>query len=292
MNAGTVELVVAAANALGEGPSWDRSAQALMWVDILGQNVHRYSIDTSEHLVWDVGQPVTAIVPRDAGGFALTLEDSIAVTETWGDLPRTLVRIDHGPHPCRMNDAKCDSRGRLWAGSMALDAKPGSGALYRYDPDGSIHRMLGDVTISNGLGWSPDDTRMYYVDTGRQAVDVFEFDVATGSIGNRRQLAAIPPAAGAPDGLAVDSEGNIWVALFGGSALHQYDPAGALKDVVEVPATQVTSCVFGGPDLLDLYVTSAAVGLPTAEGSAARFEGGLFKLRMSLPGSTTFSFGG
>jgi sugar lactone lactonase YvrE len=290
MSAGSVELAIAAGNELGEGPSWDPSARALLWVDILRKEIHRYSVDDSRHEVRELGVTVTAIVPRDAVGYALTLENSIAVTAAWDKPLRPLAQVDHGPHPCRMNDAKCDSRGRLWAGSMALDSKPGAGALYRFDPDGSAHRMLSDVTISNGLGWSPDDRWMYYVDTGRKSIDVFSFDATDGSISHRRTLVSIPTEQGLPDGLAVDSEGSIWLALWGGGAVHRYSPNGDLVEIVDIPATQVSSCAFGGRDLRDLFVTTAATGLSRSGSTLA--EGGLFRVRVRTPGLPTNPFRG
>jgi sugar lactone lactonase YvrE len=291
MSAGSAELVVAAGNQLGEGPSWDASARLLLWVDILGKEIHRVSFDTLRHEVRELSVTVTAIVPRNSAGYALTLERSIAVTGDWDDHLRPLAQIDHGIHPCRMNDAKCDSRGRLWAGSMAWDSKPGAGALYRCDPDGCVHKVLSNVTISNGLGWSPDDRRMYYVDTGRRSIDVFSFDPDDGVIGDRRTLVAIPSNQGVPDGLAVDSEGSIWLALWGGGAVHRYSPDGRLIEVIHIPATQVSSCVFGGPDLRDLFVTSATIGLPRG-GNPTLHEGGLFRVNAAIPGLPTNAFGG
>ena len=285
-------LLLAARNELGEGPSWDAAAAELLWVDIDRNEMHRYDFAGARHDVARATTAVTVIVPRRAGGYVLTLEDAIAIVDDWGDEPVIMTRVGHDPDRIRMNDGKCDTRGRLWAGSMARDATPGAGALYRADPDGSLHEMLADVSISNGLGWSPDDTKMYYVDTGRQAIDVFDFDVEAGSIHDRRTLVEIPTEVGLPDGLAVDSDGCIWLALWGGHAVRRYGPEGAPLDVIELPTPQVTSCVFGGRDLRDLYITSAGKELDDGPDRSQELDGGLFTVRVSTPGLPTNSFAG
>ena len=289
MNALSVELVIDARNDVGEGPSWDASTQTLLWVDIPRKEVHRYSVADATHDVWSLDETVSAIVPRRSGGYGLTLESRIAVTDGWQGELGTVASIDHGDACCRMNDAKCDTQGRLWAGSMAWDGKPGAGSLYRCDLDGSIERVVTDVTISNGLGWSPDDERMYYVDTGRHSIDAFRFDPESGSIESRETIVEIAEEQGLPDGLAVDAEGCIWLAMWGSGAVHRYSPDGELLEVVSLPATQVSSCAFGGPDLRDLYVTSAASGL--RQETDRDLEGGLFKVRVATAGLPTNPFG-
>jgi sugar lactone lactonase YvrE len=179
----------------------------------------------------------------------------------------------------RMNDGKCDSAGRFWAGTMSFKLDAGAGSLYRLDAEHRVSTVLSHVTLSNGLGWSPDDRTMYFIDSVTQGIDAFAFDPTTGSISNRRRLIDVASELGMPDGMTVDADGGIWVALWGGWAVHRYTPEGHLDRIVRLPVSQVTSCTFGGSDLRDLYITSAALQL---EGDALAREphaGALFCCR-------------
>jgi sugar lactone lactonase YvrE len=242
--------------ALGEGPVWEPAEGVLYWTDIPARRVHRLAADGT-HTSWDAGQPVGAIVPRAGGGLALAAKDGF-----WSLDPATgqlalLAHVEADVPGNRMNDGACDSAGRLFAGTMAEDESPGAGTLYRLDPGLAVTPVLGGVSVSNGIGWSLDGSRMYYVDSLAYSVDVFDYDAASGAIGNRRVLASAGGGEVMPDGLAVDSAGDIWVAVWGGSALLRYGPGGHLKQTLEVPAANVTSCAFGGPDLATLYITTA-----------------------------------
>jgi sugar lactone lactonase YvrE len=163
-----------------------------------------------------------------------------------------------------MNDGACDPQGRFWAGTMAYDESPGAGTLYRLELDGHCSTMLTGVTISNGIGWSPDGATMYFSDSGAGSVDAFDFDGLTGAISARRTLVHIDQPGIAPDGLTVDEQGDIWVALWGGWAVHRYAPDGSLRATIDIPAAQATSCAFGGGDRSTLFVTSARVRLEEA----------------------------
>jgi sugar lactone lactonase YvrE len=190
-----------------------------------------------------------------------------------------------------MNDGACDRAGRFWAGTMALDERPGAGALYRLDRDGRVETMLRPVTISNGIDWTGDDRRMYFIDSPTQSVDLFDFDATTGAIANRRTFVRIPPDAGVPDGLTVDAGEGVWVALWGGGAVHRYTPDGALDCVVRLPVTHPTSCAFGGDDLRDLYITTAAIALDARERERQAHAGGLFRCRPGFVGREPNRFG-
>ena len=191
-----------------------------------------------------------------------------------------------------MNDAKCDPAGRLLAGTMAFDASPHSAALYRVEPDWSFAQIVRDATQSNGIAWSPSGSRMYFIDSATQGVDVFDYDVDTGSASNRRRLVTIDPAHGVPDGMAADAKGNLWVACFGGAAVRCYSPAGVLLDEIFFPVTQVTSCAFGGPGLADLYVTSAAYRLSAGQLKKEPHAGATFICRPGEEGMPASSFAG
>ena len=265
------DLVLDAHAELGEGPIWDARTAELLWVDVMAGIVHRLDPATGTDRTLDAGQPVGAVVPCIAGGYALALRDGFAVAGDAG--VRLVAPVDEDRRELRMNDGACDSAGRFWAGTMRLDEAPGAGALYRLDADGGVQTMLTGVTISNGIGWSPDDTCMYYVDTPTGGLDAFDFDAASGTISNRRRIATIDPGDGFPDGLAVDAEGAIWVALWEGWAVRRYAPDGELLAAVDVPAARVTKPAFGGPELDRLYITTAA---PDAPDPAQPHAGGLF----------------
>jgi sugar lactone lactonase YvrE len=277
----TAELVLDARADLGEGPVWDARTRELLWVDIMVGLVHRYDPATGNDIAVDVGQPVGCVVPRARGGWVLGLQAGFATANGRAEL---LARLDSERPDLRMNDGAVDSRGRFWAGTMQLDFEPGAGALYRLDTDGSLHTMLTGVTISNGIGWSPDDTLMYYVDTPTRRIDVFDWDADGGAIANRRPLVELEPGAGDPDGLVVDAEGCVWVALWNGAAVRRYGPDGTLLGSVSVPARRVTKAAFGGPALDDLYVTSALGKEP--------HSGGVFRARPGVRGLPANAFAG
>ena len=273
---------------LGEAPVWDRARRELVWVDIDRGLVHRHSPRAGTTTSVHVGQSVGCAVPRARGGLMLALRDGFAALPPGTRPAEFLVPVEAERPRTRMNDGGCDSRGRLWAGTMSLDGDTRTAALYRLDPDLTLTRVLSCISVSNGIGWSPDDATMYYVDTPRRRIDVFAFDAASGTLGARRSVIEVAPEHGRPDGLAVDAEGGIWVALFGGAAVHRYDPGGALDERVELPVSQVTSCCFGDDDLATLYVTTAARGDAAAEPLA----GALFACRPGVVGLPSTPFAG
>jgi sugar lactone lactonase YvrE len=255
-----VSVAVAAAAALGEGPVWDSERAELVWVDIDRGLVHRHSPGGGAYRPVAVGQSVGCAVPRAAGGLALAVRDGFATLPAGGDALELVAGVERERNDTRMNDGACDSRGRFWAGTMSLTGDTRSAALYRLDADLTVTRVLPGVSVSNGIGWSPDDALMYHVDTPRGRVDVFDFEAVGGTLAGRRAVIDVAPEHGRPDGLSVDAEGGIWVALWGGGAVHRYTPSGSLDARLELPVSQVTSCCFGGPGLSTLYVTTAARG--------------------------------
>ena len=179
----------------------------------------------------------------------------------------------------RMNDGACDRAGRFFAGTMARDETPGAGTLYRLDPDHEVTPLITGLGISNGIGWSPDERLMYYIDSPTHRVDVFDYDPATGAIDGRRRFAAVGAGGAVPDGLAVDANGGVWVAVHGGGAVLRHDPLGTVVQSIELPAAHVTSCAFGGRNLDRLYITTAA-GPGTGGGALFACEPGV----TGLPG--------
>ncbi|QUH02330.1 SMP-30/gluconolactonase/LRE family protein [Saccharopolyspora erythraea] len=269
----------------GEGPVWHPEWPGLRWVDMLAGDVLTLEPAGQVHRA-HVGSVVAALRPRRGGGAVLALERGFALGDAGLTEIRALGELWSDP-AVRMNEGGCDPEGRFYCGSMSYTAEPGRGALYRLDTDGAVSTVLGGVTISNGLAWSPDGTSAYYVDTPTQRVDVF--DHVDGTLRNRRPVVRIEPELGAPDGLTVDAEGHLWVALWGGGAVHRYSPEGRLVDRIGVPASQVTACTFGGPGLTDLFVTTSRV---EADLRRHPLSGALFRVPGAGRGTPVREYGG
>jgi sugar lactone lactonase YvrE len=279
-------------NVLGEGPWWDARTGTLLWIDIEGRLLQRHDPSSGRTATRPLPQMAGAVMARAAGGLALAMEDGIWVTETDAGPAARVAPIEPDDPSTRTNDATCDRAGRLWVGSMARDARPGAGSLYRVDPDGSVTRVLVDLAISNGIDWSPDDRSMYFIDSATRRVDVLDYDLATGRASSRRVLVELPEGCGLPDGMTVDSEGCLWVAMWDGWSVRRYSPSGDLDRVVRLPVARVTSCAFGGADLGDLYITSASTGLSDAERQEQPLAGALFVVRPGVRGLEATPFGG
>ncbi|WP_406456969.1 SMP-30/gluconolactonase/LRE family protein [Streptomyces sp. NBC_00876] len=251
-----VDIAVREHAELGEGPTWDPATGRLIWVDILSARIHTYDPATGRRTVMATEQHVGAAKPRAGGGLVVNLRDGIGLYDADGAF-RWLV---HDPEPGRRgNDAAVAPDGALWAGTMRYDDSETGGSLTRIAPDGTASRVLPLVACSNGTGWSPDGRLMYYIDTPTRRIDVFDVDGE--QVVGRRPFAFVPEGAGYPDGLTVDAEGAVWVALWDGAALHRYTPDGTLERTVELPVRRPTACAFGGPDLRDLYISTARTGL-------------------------------
>jgi len=284
------EVAVAAAAELGEGPRWDAATQTLLWVDIPARLVHRYDPATGANATRQVADVVSLALPRRRGGVVIGLPDGLHLLD--GDQSALVAPIEPGQAATRTNDGACDAAGRLWVGTMALDERSPLGALYRVDADLSVSRVLSGTTISNGLGWSPSGERFYFVDSPTRRVDVFDFDPGTGALEDRRPLAAVEVEGAVPDGLNVDAEGCVWVALHGGWGLNRYSPEGELVAEVRLPVARITSCCFGGPALRDLYVTTRREGLGAADAAAQPLSGALLRLDVGVAGLPTHAFAG
>ena len=287
-----VEVVLPVRARVGEGPVWDERSNTLVWVDIMNNSVHVFDPASGHDRAVDVGQPVGAAALRERGGLVLALRDGFAVMNADLDDLRWVARVEEDVPTNRMNDGKCDAAGRFWAGSMAFAYTPGVASLYRLDPDYRVTRVLADVTLSNGLDWAADNRRMYYIDSPTQRVDVFDFDLERGLLGERRTAIAVPREVGLPDGMTIDAEGYLWVALHGSGTVRRYSPDGLLDRVVRVPAKQVTCCAFGGADYGDLYITSMADELSPEAVHEQPLAGALFRTRPGVRGRPGFRFRG
>ena len=249
---------------LSEGPRWDAERGELLWVDIVGSQLHRARLDADGLLETVASMQfdrfVGAVAPAVDGGYVLAAGTGFLFVDESGEV-RELAQPEAGRGDVRMNDGACDPQGRFWAGTMAHDEAPGAGVLYRLELDGTCTTVLPGLTISNGIGWSPDGTVMYLSDSGTASIDRFDFDGVSGEIRGRRTIAQVTELGVAPDGLTVDEDGEIWVALWGGAALRCYSPEGSLLATLPVPVDRPTSCAFGGPDRATLFITTARHGL-------------------------------
>ncbi|MXV50155.1 SMP-30/gluconolactonase/LRE family protein [Pedobacter sp. HMF7647] len=272
-----VRLIVDAKAKLGEGSVWDNESNKLYWIDIEGRKFHIYDPATRQDKAFSVGERPGTVVPAGKGKALIALQSGIHSIDVKTGALAFITDPIKNPN-IRFNDGKCDPSGRFWVGTMHLQYVKGAAVLFRFDPDHSVHTMLTDVTISNGIVWSPDKRTMYYVDTPTGKVDAFDFDNKTGEISNRRTVINVPSELGSPDGMTIDSEGKLWTALWGGSAVARWDPAsGKLLQKIGVPAANVSSCAFGDKDFKTLYIT-------TAQDDKHPLSGGLFAARLAIKG--------
>ncbi|MFI5958794.1 SMP-30/gluconolactonase/LRE family protein [Cryptosporangium sp. NPDC051539] len=282
------EQVTDACTEHGEGPVWDTAGGVLRFVDMLAGAVLTFDPVTGGVRRSAVADVAAALRPRRSGGWVLATERGFALLDP-GDLEApddaTPVWIEaFTDRAIRMNDGGCDPQGRFYCGSMAYSQESGLGTLYRLDADHGVHEVITGLTISNGLCWTPDGASAYFVDSPTRRVDVCAFDPKTGDLQDRRPFVTIDD--GLPDGLTVDADGGVWVALYGAGAVHRYDRNGTLDLVVEVPVSQPTSCAFVDRDL---YITTTRENLPEGAEPAA---GALFHLRPGVRGVPPLAFAG
>ena len=288
------EVVHAAEAALGESCVWSPVEDLLVWVDITGQAVHRFDHASGQPVsVWRYAESVGNAALRAGGGLALGLGASVALTDRVGAI-ETVIELPGEPASNRANDGAVDPRGRLFQGTMS-NAEPGApvAALHRVDGDGTARRVLTDVMISNGMGWSPDQFTMYYIDTLTFRVDRFDYDPDTGEIDGRRPFLTFDGSTGGPDGMTMDAEGCLWVAFFGGYHVQRFSPEGERLETVVTPgAPQTTCCCFGGPDLDTLYITTARDSIAGVSTEGEPNSGALFAADVGAVGLPTNLFAG
>ena len=277
----------------GEGPTWDAGRGELLWVDIAGGLVRRAAIDVDGTLtetgVHRGGDTVGAVVPAADGGWLLAADGGFTHLAADGTARVLITLTGEGGTEAdggtRMNDAACDPAGRFYAGTMAFDQRPGAGTLYRLDLDGTVTTVLDELTVSNGIDWSPDGRTVYLADSGPGLVHVFRYDVDTGAFTDGRVLLEFDADDGVADGLTVDDEGCIWTALWGGGQVCRWSPEGELLAVVEVPGVaQTSSCAFAGPTGDLLVVSTSAEGLDDDARAAQPDAGRLFTARPGVTG--------
>lgn len=278
---------------LGEGALWDQANQRLLYIDILGKQLVVYYPDEDRKYRYDMPSMIGTVVCESENTVLVALQDGIyRYSFDSGELD-FLACPPENDDTQRFNDGKCDPAGRFWVGTMSLQREKKASHLFRFDGDGSIHTMLDGITISNGIVWNSSKTKMYYIDTPTHQVMEYRYDHETGTISEPRVAVDIPDGMGGPDGMTIDSEDKIWVAMWGGSAVCRFDPlSGELLEKIPVPARNVTSCAFGGPELKTLYITTARQG--TSEEELRQFPdaGKSFKIKLNhqgVPGHCYYS---
>ena len=292
MNAVQATCAVDCKNVLGEGAVWCPREQLLWWIDISSPTLWRLDPRTARVDHWPLPKRPGSFALRNKGGFLIAFRDGLATLDTpggqlqWLDAPGLALGDE------RFNDGKADRAGRFWTGTLDRKLRTAIGQLYRVEDGFRVTAMDGGFTISNGIGWSPDDRTMYFTDTPSRRIYSYDFDVATGGIANRRVFVEAEAGHGGPDGMTVDAEGFVWSAQFDRWAIHRYAPDGRLERAVRMPVQRPTTCMFGGSDLATLYVTSARMDL-TPEALAAQPQaGGVFALEPGVRGLPEPRFAG
>ncbi len=284
------ELVLDAHATLGEGPVWDADRGVLWWVDIEGRRIHRFDPATRTDTSFETATQVGALALREGGGLVASLADGVWTVDPESGAAELFVGLGEPPD-VRSNESKCDPAGRYLVGTMAFDYLP-IGSLYSVEADGSVRRLLDSLSIANGMAWTEDGATFYYIDSPLRRVDAFDYDLPTGAISGRRPYLTFDDRVAKPDGMSIDAEGGLWIAFWDAGEIRRYGPDRALDVVVDVPATQVTSGVFGGSDLRDLYITTATTELPAEALVGQPHAGGLFHVRAPVPGVLPHRFAG
>ena len=287
------KLVIESNSPLGEGPIWDRKTQVLWWVDILEGLVHRHDPADGANQSWSVEQMIGTIVTAQDGRLVIAAEKGFH----WFDPETGNIELIVEPEPDkpqnRFNDGKCDPAGRLWAGTMPISEEGNSGILYCLHPDGKAETKQTGYAIPNGIVWNDEATIMYHIDSPTRRVDAWDYDNPTGSISNRRAVYHVQQEGAFPDGMAMDVEGKIWLALWGGWAVIRFDPVnGEELERIPVPVSRTSACAFGGPNLNTLFITTAKKDITPDELEKEPLAGCVFKTNPGVCGQPPVSFAG
>lgn len=283
-----IEVASDARAKLGEGPHWDPLSDSLYWVDIDAHEIRRYQPGRGDSVLFNLDMPVGSVVTASSGDLVAGAGRGVARIDGSGNISW----LAKGLRGDRMNDGKCDPLGRFFVGSLTYDRVPGASSLYRLDAGGGISEVLGDVCISNGLGWSPDATTMYFIDTPARCVMAFDYDLASGALSSPRKFIDLWSEQGNPDGMAVDIEGGLWIAMCRSGRLRRHGADGCLDEIIQFPTKLITSCAFGGEGLDILFVTSGTFGYCGGELSDQPLAGALFALSPGISGLPTYRYGG
>jgi sugar lactone lactonase YvrE len=287
-----VECIFDGKHELGEGPVWNREDDRLWWTDIRGPALHAIDPSSGAHASWRMSAPLGSFAFCGGCRLLLALKTRLELFDPAKEDFRPLVDLEPDLPGNRLNDGKCDRQGRFWVGTMQDGEKEPAGTLYRFDADCKATAVRRGITIPNSLAFSPDGQRMYFADTMDGRILCFDYDPVSGSPRDEREFAPLDAAPGRPDGSTVDSEGCLWNARYGGSCVVRFTPEGKVDRIVELPATQVTSCAFGGPGLDVLFITTATQFMSRKQREAEPLAGGLFAIRPGVTGVPETPFAG
>ena len=289
----TPELLLDTKSVVGEGPIWDDENHILYWLDIFGKEVHVYDPAAGRHDVHSLQDLVGTVVCRQAGGLVLALKSGFVFYDLDTEAVTPIVDPESDIPTNHFNDGKCDPAGRLWAGTMPDSEDSPVGSMYRLDADLSVHKIFGNVTISNGICWNSDATTMYYIDTPLMKIEAFDYDNVTGAVENRRTCCEIAEEYAWPDGMAIDVEGKLWVGHYFGKHVFRWDPdTGKCIGKIELPCSNVTACAFGDDNLDVLYITTARHALDDEQLAKEPLAGGLFVADPGVRGVKSYKFAG
>ena len=279
---------------LGEGPAWDNRQKRIFWIDILRGEIQYFYPDSNEHRTCKLGRMLGAIALKRSGGMIAALKGGFATIDLNKGTIQFISEVETHLPDNRFNDGKCDPAGRFWAGTMSISNTPHAGSLYVLEKDFTVNTKITGVTCSNGIAWSPDHKTLYYIDTPTRNVVAYNYDVINGNITDKRVVINIPKGKGYPDGMTIDTEGMLWIALWDGWKVIRYNPyTGKKLHQIILPVSKVTSCVFGGDTMEDLYITSARVGLLEYDLKVQPLAGSLFVIKKSgFKGMNGFEFNG
>lgn len=287
------EHLLAVQDEVGETPIWIPGEQALYWIDIAGKRVHRYTPADGDTQSWDLDVPVTALARRASGGWILATKTGLAFWDQQANRSTFIVDPEADNPAVCFNDGAVDRQGRFLIGTLnQQDFNAPDGSLYRFDPDGSIHKLDGGYAVANGIGFAPDGKTLYVTDMFHGCILIYDYDVDAGTASGRRMFVNVPADAGLPDGLIVDSEGYVWSAHWGGWRVTRYDPDGKIERQIKLPVANVTCMGFGGRDLNELYITTAWFMLNEEERKAQPLAGDLFKVETDVRGLEEPAFTG
>ena len=278
-----VELAFECDSDLGEGPIWDDRSQELIWLDVTQGKIRFYSPIKDDQFEVALDRPVGSLALTQGDDLWLALRDGFGHYSRRSSVVNPFIKVIDGPE-IRFNDGAVDARGRFLAGTMGYNPEPHTGSLYTFTPESGHRVLLPEVGVSNGICWNRDSSQMFFVDSLMQSVQRYDYNLDSGNLSNPRVLIKFKDEDGIPDGLTIDQEGSLWVAMWGGSQILKINSAGLIEESIQLPVTKVTSMTFGGKDLQDLYITTARYELSASELSAQPLAGSLFRVRTEVPG--------
>ena len=278
---------------LGEGPCWDEVNQIIYWIDIINKAVHSYNLKNNKSRTINLEKYVGSIGLRNNGDMIAALQDGFYFINNKTGISELIKEIEENSNIKRFNDGKVDGYGNYWAGTVSYDEKKPIGSLYCLKPDLQLKKFFNGITIANGITWSLDNKKMYYIDTPTMKVDLFDFDIENMVLTNRRIAFEIPEDVGYPDGMTIDMEGKLWIAHWGGYQVCRWDPdTKKILDKIVIPAERVSCCTFGGNDLSELFITTAQAGFTENIYKMHENDSGfLYKIQTNTKGIKSFRFG-